>query len=116
MTFVNITGFQRMRRLQAEKAEKEAEAKALEENDADNNENEGVGEGLEEPRTNTNEQEENAEVAQIEPEKQKALTPDQVDTMDVEDVRAKLDELGINYVHNTGEAKLKERLKDAING
>ena len=38
------------------------------------------------------------------------------ENMDIEDVKKQLDDLGVKYAHNTGEAKLREKLKDAING
>jgi len=36
------------------------------------------------------------------------------DIEDIEQVKAMLDELNIKYAHNTGEDKLREKLKDAI--
>ena len=42
--------------------------------------------------------------------------PLNVDEMTTDELKAMLDKLGVKYSHNTGEAKLKERLKDAING
>lgn len=38
----------------------------------------------------------------------------EVDDMDIDQVRGHLDDLGVKYPKNTGLAKLKERLKDAI--
>lgn len=42
--------------------------------------------------------------------------PLDIENMDIDQVRAELDKLGVKYAHNTGEAKLKERLTNAING
>jgi RecG-like helicase len=53
-------------------------------------------------------EQENAAEAEIEPLN--------VDEMTIEKVKEKLNELGVKYPPKTGEAKLKERLKDAISG
>lgn len=42
------------------------------------------------------------------------LTSDQVDSLSLAQVKEELDSRNIDYVHNTGEQKLKEKLKDAI--
>lgn len=39
-----------------------------------------------------------------------------VSTMNLEEVKAELDRLGIQYPHNTGEAKLRKKLEGVING
>ena len=42
--------------------------------------------------------------------------PLNVDEMTTDELKAMLDKLGVKYSHNTGDAKLKERLNNAING
>lgn len=42
------------------------------------------------------------------------LTPDDVDNLKIDKVKELLDQLDVKYAHNTKEAKLREKLKDAI--
>ena len=42
------------------------------------------------------------------------ITPEQIENMSVEEVKAELDKREIDYVHNTGLEKLKGKLLDAI--
>lgn len=42
------------------------------------------------------------------------LTPEDIDKMDIDEVKGFLDQSEIKYAHNTGVVKLREYLKDAI--
>lgn len=111
MGLVNITGFQRARRLAAEKAEAERKKEL---NEALNEYANGSESGQTDPgKVNDQVDPENPAAGENEGQND---DPIDVDAMDIEDVKAKLDELEIKYAHNTGEAKLRERLADAING
>lgn len=70
--------------------------------------------------TNTNgpTEPENPGAGQNEPpnEDPKVLTDDAIDAMEIDELKAELEKLEITFAHNTGEAKLREKLKDAING
>jgi hypothetical protein len=93
---MSLTGFQRRRReLAKRKAEQEAKVLAEQENAAES-------------------QNEASNDEQDLKEKAKQLTKDDVDKMDIKSVKEILDALGVKYSHNTGEKKLREKLKDAI--
>lgn len=95
MGSVDVTGFERRRREQ-----REAEHKAKL--------NEAV---------NVYAEEENAAQGEnelIDDELGKPVSPEDVDGMEIEDVKGFLDAAGVKYSHNTGEAKLREKLKNAI--
>lgn len=85
MALVNVTGFQRARRLAAEKAEREAKVEAEQEN-----------------------------ATESQNESQEPLSPDDVDSLEIERVKELLTQMEIKFAHNTGEEKLREKLKDAI--
>ena len=44
------------------------------------------------------------------------LTEEMIDAMEIEQLKEELTKREIKFTHNTGVAKLKERLKDAVNG
>lgn len=107
---VNVTGFQRMRRLAAEKAAKKAEK----EFEQEYGHNPGDSEDLEQKGLNTKEQSENAAAGENKQENERQIGPNDVDDMDIEGVKNLLDQMEIKYAHNTGEKKLKEKLKEAL--
>lgn len=51
--------------------------------------------------------------AQDEPFK---MTDEEIENANIEDVKKLLDFYDVKYAHNTGDAKLREKLADAING
>lgn len=111
MALVNVTGFQRARRLAAEKA---ARAAKIEQKEVDG--------------TNTPNNQEDAREDQNEPDKEpvndqedetfdpKPLSPDDVDGMDREQLEQALNNFYIKFAHNSKDETLKGKLKDAING
>lgn len=128
MGLVNVTGFQRSRRLAAEKASDEARKKKLDE-DLDeyaNQDGEIEGQGNEnkegntitpgEEKNATEDQDESKNDELVDDELGKPISPDEVDGMEIETVKGLLEEFGVKFAHNTGEPKLREKLKDAING
>ena len=92
---MSLAGFQRRRRILAAKAAAEAKASVTPENAAA---------GQNEP--------DNDEL--VDDQLGKPISPDDVDKMDLADVKAALDQLEVKFAHNTGEQKLREKLKDAI--
>lgn len=96
----NVTGFQRARRLAAEKAAQSND------NDIDNTKvtktNESATDGKNEGFTPLN-------------DPPGSLSVDDVNSLRIEEVKKHLDRLGVKYSHNTGETKLREKLTDAIN-
>jgi hypothetical protein len=125
MTTVNVAGFQRARRLEAERKE----AKRLKELDEAVNEyaNKPTGDLKDSDDTKVPADDKEPEKVSNEP-KIKDLTVD-VDfgdvgdvftkemayTMAIEDVKAMLEAHKINFAHNTGEKKLREKLANVIN-
>lgn len=105
----NITGFQLARRRAKEKAENEQE-------EAFNpSANEYANEDVKPPENDSDDNTgHTGEVDEDNPEGYPELTAEDVDEMDIEELRRSLDTLEIKYAHNTGETKLRERLKDAI--
>lgn len=86
----------------------EAEKAAREANTHDNAQTPAgePGESQDDEQTPANTQQDDAAL--------KLFTPEMVDTMAIEDVKEMLDAHDIKYAHNTGEEKLRERLKNAI--
>lgn len=102
MAHVNVTGFQRARRLAAAKAKAEASETARQEADF-------VALNSNVPR-GTSGDPENPNVPR---EKFEGLTPEDIDALDVEQVKDFLNAYDVSFAHNTGEEKLREKLKDA---
>lgn len=128
---VNITGFQRARRLASEKAAraaKEATAKAEQAakdqaaQDAEKtaqDEAQFVAKIHEAGEPPEQQVEENRPPHQtVDPvdadEMAEDLNADAVDALSIEEVKNHLDRLNVPFAHNTGEAKLREKLTDAI--
>lgn len=68
----------------------------------------------EKPNNEVNSIDEKENVDNQDNEQTAELIEEQVEELDIEQVRAELDKRNIEYVHNTGIKKLKERLKEAL--
>lgn len=104
MGLVNVTGFQRARRLAAQKAREEELRRAVNEY-ANDNQNSLVTDAMLDEAHALNEQFNNDKTP---------LSPDDVDGMEIEKVKELLDQFEVKFARNTGEEKLREKLKNAI--
>lgn len=109
MGTVNVAGFQRARRLEAERKE----AKRLKELDEAVNEyaNKPIPGEKDPGGTNTPKDDNKPENKQ---EKPYTMTDEEIENASIEDVKKLLEHYEVPFAHNTGEKKLREKLANAI--
>lgn len=130
---MSLTGFQRRRRMLAEKKLQEETVKVQEseqtpvdpedkptqtETDKQEEQSAGIPNDVANALTgDDNDEQTDAQNDQtIEEKDENELTDEQIDSMDREALRATLDAMGVQYAHNTGEDKLREKLRNEFSG
>lgn len=117
MGAVDITGFQRRRKLVAAKAAQALAEKAAQETPQEPPGRAETPPGDENTNQQPNEQQEPPGEPQEQPDEQPPtmqLTVEEIDAMDLETVRSTLNAHNVSFTHNTGEAKLKAKLKEVF--